>query len=686
MSAWSSSRRPSGLRTIRRAQALRLLLVLSVVAAPTAQTPQTTFRAKTDLVRIEVVVVDEQGKPVRDLKQEDFTLLDRKKPQPIALFDAVSGTSKPAPVPIRHTAPPRDVATNASAQASTFIILVLDDMVVRRYYDQTRALAREIVDRFGRSSVMAMLVTSGTDGVEATDDPAPILAAIDRLGAKSDRVPEGMGDQTSRPTLAEKLRTEYLGGTPDNGLKDDDGCHLTLLKQAGLMAIADDVPRKVLIYITPFCGDPTGQNLDTAALQATGFFMPPRQTAWLEMVDTLRRANVAVYALDPRGTLGYNVDQIRSTDIVSGTDPAGRNITTRSFAPVWQSQEGLRSLTGLTGGFAVTNSDDFDSGLAELSQDLNDFYILGFYPPGGRKGEFRAIDVQVNRPGATVRFRTGYVSGDGPNLKTSKDPLVSLSAGALPTGDLPLSLFASAWPSQSGDKPVLVVVEMTVSRAELKTTPTGFQDEVDVAILAAKTPGAKLVRHTQSHRQVDIARTSKESVTYQVSTVIDLPTDSYQLRVSAKSATGRSGSVYLSVNVPDPVAPRFALGGIVMGYVDGAHGVSATAANARSKLPFSPTLARSFVSTDALHVLCKLWRRNPAEPVQMRAELVAEDGHVVRGLQAPVRVGRGALPTENIDFTLNLRGVAPGAYRLRIIASERGVNDMREVGIDVRGS
>jgi hypothetical protein len=155
--------------------------------------------------------------------------------------------------------------------------------------------------------------------------------------------------------------------------------------------------------------------------------------------------------------------------------------------------------------------------------------------------------------------------------------------------------------------------------------------------------------------------------------------------VSAKSAaTGRSGSVYLPVTVPRPESGRFALGGIVMGYVDGARAVSTTAANVRSRLPFSPTLNRSFVTTDALHALVKLWRRNPMERVAIGAELVDEAGTVLRRFVAPVRTGRGARPTEDIDIRLKLAGVPAGSYRLRVTASEAEIKEAREIGIVVR--
>lgn len=118
---------------MRRGPVVLTLVVAFAVATEARQVaqPQPTFRARTDLVRVEVVVVDEQGQPIRDLKESDFQLFERRKPQPIALFNPVSGEGRPAPEPIRHTAGPRDVATNASSRASAFIILVLDDMVVR---------------------------------------------------------------------------------------------------------------------------------------------------------------------------------------------------------------------------------------------------------------------------------------------------------------------------------------------------------------------------------------------------------------------------------------------------------------------------------------------------------------------------------------------------------------------------
>jgi hypothetical protein len=68
------------------------LTVLSLAALFVCQAPAQppTFRARIDLVQVDVVVVDRDGNPVRGLTSADFTLLDRGKAQAIVNFDEVS--------------------------------------------------------------------------------------------------------------------------------------------------------------------------------------------------------------------------------------------------------------------------------------------------------------------------------------------------------------------------------------------------------------------------------------------------------------------------------------------------------------------------------------------------------------------------------------------------------------------
>ncbi|MDE3167773.1 MAG: hypothetical protein KGN36_18375, partial [Acidobacteriota bacterium] len=78
-----------------RGAVLPLMACCAVFAQPPAQQPATemsqkdepaVFRARVNLVSVPVVVRDRQGKAVGTLKQEDFLLFDRGKPQYIARF------------------------------------------------------------------------------------------------------------------------------------------------------------------------------------------------------------------------------------------------------------------------------------------------------------------------------------------------------------------------------------------------------------------------------------------------------------------------------------------------------------------------------------------------------------------------------------------------------------------------
>jgi len=75
---------------------LRLVLPLALLASAghpafTAQDPSGApstpqFQTTTELVEVYVTAVDERGRPVRDLRREEFTLLDNGVPQPFSAF------------------------------------------------------------------------------------------------------------------------------------------------------------------------------------------------------------------------------------------------------------------------------------------------------------------------------------------------------------------------------------------------------------------------------------------------------------------------------------------------------------------------------------------------------------------------------------------------------------------------
>src|ERR1700741_5118478 len=82
------------MQVTRKIIAMLAAAALFVPATPlTAQEPQkpdsspAPIRVSTELVLVNVVARDRKGNPVRDLKQEDFTLYEDGKKQQISTFD-----------------------------------------------------------------------------------------------------------------------------------------------------------------------------------------------------------------------------------------------------------------------------------------------------------------------------------------------------------------------------------------------------------------------------------------------------------------------------------------------------------------------------------------------------------------------------------------------------------------------
>ena len=106
------------------------------------------------------------------------------------------------------------------------------------------------------------------------------------------------------------------------------------------------------------------------------------------------------------------------------------------YSVVRMAQRGLEMTAEASGGFAVTNTDDFTSGLERIVEDLDDYDLLGFYPADSKGKGYRSLDVKIaGHPDWKLRYRRGYVPGGPPAAPKTTDPLVALSTGTLPATD-----------------------------------------------------------------------------------------------------------------------------------------------------------------------------------------------------------------------------------------------------------
>lgn len=690
------------------------LALAACAAALSAQLPpqRPTFRTTTDLVEVDVVAVDQDGQAVRGLTQADFTLFDRRKPQPIATFQEVTHEHEgdPAPVDAAATAlpPRRDVASNRTAQSDRLVVIVVDDLhIYKGRTDTARQIARAIVRDLGSQASMGMLFTSGNHNIEVTEDRAALFTAIDAMSGRRGY---------PRPILAvDDLHGQ--GPEPTQGIKEfyDDMNAYKTLQDAARMLGGDDLRRKAFVLVSEGIGkdvsgifgamSPPGDVPQGGLAYAAGDIAATINPAPLEyhafalvdMMDATRRSNVAIYAIDPRG-------YVSSQDLAKECHPAlqpGDDPCLGGNLPDWdswvrQAQHGLEMTAEASGGFAITNTNDFTKGLSRIVDDLDHYYLLGFYPDDPQGGGYRRLDVKVTRPGVTLRFRRGYVAGGPPPPPKNSDPLVALSSGALPRTDLALRLTAipSLVTKPKADTPVSIALEVTVPRHGLTSATGSVGDAVRYTVLAADLRSGKVVKQFSNTAQLSSNGALPmstffgadpgvaDAIVFQFPLQLSLPPGRYQLRASATSDTlVKGGSVYLSIDVPDLTAAPIAVSGLLVGYSDAPHVLIATSAvssfGVDSGPPFPPTLDREFFNVDTLRLYFETSTRTPADPLHALVAILDATGKTFMSYPPPADTGK-------VDLRVPLADLPPGRYVLRVTVSDRTHGVSREVGFAIK--
>lgn len=667
----------------------------------TPSRPQTTFRAGVELVQVDVVVVDQKGTHIRGLKASDFAITDRKKPQTIAAFEEVTHERpRAAEASPASAAPVRmDVASNQSVQAHRLVVMVIDDLhIYRGRVDRAKTIAKDVLAKLGGDASMAVLFTSGEHSTEVTEDRSMLLAAIDTLqGRKAVRRPTAAidrqkmaagGGETGRPF-------EEIADAQSASLQDffDNMSKYKALDDAARLLGQGDARRKAFVLISEgIARDLTGV-FDAA--NAEGH----HALALRNMMNSMRRSNVVTYGIDPRGHVST-----QNLALELFPSPQGFDVHDPVFFwhnPVRLAQNGLRGLAEASGGFAVVDTDDFTAGIDRIIDDLDHYYLLGFYPNDPGKKGYRPLDVSISaHPEWQVRFRKGYRAEGPPKPPVNKNPLAALMSGALPDSSLPLRLHAVPLGQASGgDTRIELAIEVSVPRTAVEEADGKLRDELKYEVVVVDEKRAKIRSLGGLTARVTLSPTAgrdtaPDVATYQVAQTIALPPGRFQLRLAAQSSKlARGGSVYLHLNVPDVRRDALSIGGLAVGYANGSRIATAVAtpppvSRARRSarmaaappplpaLPFPPTLDREFASDDLLRVYFEVTARDRREPAAGVLEIVGADaGAAHRSLPFTVD-DRG-----RADFQVSLAGLPPGAYILR---AQLTAGPKAEIGIAIK--
>jgi VWFA-related protein len=184
-----------------------------------------------------------------------------------------------------------------------------------------------------------------------------------------------------------------------------------------------------------------------------------------DLLGKANRGNVSFYPVDPRG--------LPASDNPIGPDvPPPPHI---DHAILNRRITILRTLAENTDGLAILNSNDLDRGLRRVSDDLTSYYLLGYYSTNAKlDGGFRQIKVRVKRPGVAVRARRGYQAATADEVAAATAALTPPAPKATTAVDVALSALSRMRPESrllvnasavSGASTVWVAGEVTSAGA-----------------------------------------------------------------------------------------------------------------------------------------------------------------------------------------------------------------------------
>jgi VWFA-related protein len=356
-----------------------LALVPLALGALAAQ-DQPTFRTGTNLVRVDVSVIDRAGNPVTSLMADDFEVREDGRLQTITSFKLIEANGQPTDdfsLPIRG---PLHAAAEAARDDVRVFLIFWDEYHIGEHTSAVFAregFKRVMLGAFGPTDLVAIMdQLTLTDSIRFSRDRRALADQVHALKgrrgvyfARSAVEEEQMRNARGTGGL-EMLRSQVTVSAMKSAV-----AYLGRLRQG----------RKSLIVISETLGRMSNVREEYDAMG--------------DLMRTANDSNTAIYVVDPRGFTGN----------MSSSSP-------------------LATIAYGTGGQPLI-SNDIPSGFSRVVKQSSASYLLGYATEVPADGRFHEIKVRVRRPGVDVRSRAGYWAPRATDLARSK---ASAIAAVLP--------------------------------------------------------------------------------------------------------------------------------------------------------------------------------------------------------------------------------------------------------------
>ena len=374
-------------------------------------------------VLVPTVVRDSHGHAVGNLKQEDFQIFDKNKPQPITGFsvqkralgqtanmNAESAKEKPA------------AAVTPGAAVTTperFIVFLIDNMHMSNgdLIEIQKAATKMIDTSLSNSDVAAVVSMSGTSS-GLTQDRTRLQDAIAKLQVQNLYRKVGRSCPNIDYYEADRIQNKHDPMATDAAIQNTMSCcdcakpvAQTMVEEAAgrALQIGDADVHATLSLIRNIVGKMAtmpGQRI--LVLVSPGFLTISAEALRerSQLLDSAAQSQVTISAMDARGL--YTTASTASNGGV-GTARQLRSEAQYQSESMVLNEDVMSELADGTGGTYFHNSNDLIGGFQSLTATPEYVYLLEMSLQNGKQdGAYHQLKVKVNDGSLRVQARRGY--------------------------------------------------------------------------------------------------------------------------------------------------------------------------------------------------------------------------------------------------------------------------------------
>jgi hypothetical protein len=215
-----------------------------------------------------------------------------------------------------------------------------------------------------------------------------------------------------------------------------------------------------------------------------------------QTVNLLARSQVAVYPIDARGLMTEPMMSAANSDRNYVKNPgAAMTDESRFFQQTGNEHSTMTQMADATGGKAFVDNNDLKAAIGKAIESGSNYYTVAYAPTNqNQDGNYRKVEVKVDRPGVKLAYRRGYFA-DEPGAAAQHDEAQSAMTGQTPYSAMRAAMLrgapdpeqilfiADVRPSTADAEPALVpgnVAAPKISGPYRRYTVTFIADPKDV--------------------------------------------------------------------------------------------------------------------------------------------------------------------------------------------------------------